>query len=90
MAAEVAEAPAKAVETVGQRVRKLREQTGLSIPEFARLTREVDPNGLGVHRVTLNRVELDNQAPLPQTATLIAAALTQRLRRRITISVLYG
>lgn len=90
MAVDVAEAPAKGAETVGQRVRKLREQTGLSIPEFAVLTKEVDPNGLGVHRVTLNRVELDNQVPLPQTAALIAAALSRRLKRRVTISVLYG
>ena len=91
MAVDVAEAVEDAGPRLpmGKKLRALRVQAGLSIPQLAALTAQEDPAGLGVHRVTLNRIELDMQTARAETAALIAAALSKVLKRRITMDTLF-
>ena len=93
----VAVAPAEAtppravpILPIGKKLRQLRRESGLSYGWLAALTVGVDPRRKGVHRVTLNRIELDMQTARAETCQLIAAALTQALRRTITLDDLYG
>lgn len=69
---------------VGHRLKALREEAHLSQKQFALLTKEVDPAGVGLSSYSINRHEQSIHAPRPQTVDLLAATLTRALGRTIT------
>jgi transcriptional regulator with XRE-family HTH domain len=69
---------------VGPRLKSLREEANLSQKQFAALTKEVDPAGVGLSSYSINRHEQSIHAPRPGTVTLLAATLSRALGRRIT------
>jgi hypothetical protein len=75
---------------IGLRLRALREEAGLTQEELARLTTNtwVDPEGRGVGYYTIGRQENNEHVPKRHTIELLARALTFRLGRTITPSML--